>query len=352
MHLLTIELAIERTARAALQDLGEPADRKRLLDALTAMQRRIPAAGLPTEGQLGSALALLDHVLHEAPVRGPAPVAAPPAAAAPQGLRAALQTAAATALAIAAGDLVSPNRWYWAAFAAFVMFQGTRSRGEALVKGTQFVLGTLGGVLFGMLAATALSGHEILSMAAIVAAVFLAFQANVVAYGRMVFSDHRDPGHAVRHARVLSTPPPAVAPPQGNRGGVCVRSAGCLLGARSAWAVGGRQCDPGLSARAGIGGGRRGARLAHGGVTAGSRDIILASDSASRDLSTIAQSEHIGLTVTRDERQRRRMLVLEGCELWAREVGQIALQGSRLTDPALARTVGGGASGSTRCWPA
>ena len=34
------------------------------------------------------------------------------------------------------------------------------------------------------------------------------------------------------------------------------------------------------------------------------------------------------------------MLVLEGCELWAREVGQIALQGSRLTDPALARTVG------------
>ena len=57
-----------------------------------------------------------------------------------------MQTAVATALAIAAGDLVSPNRWYWAAFAAFVMFQGTRSQGEALVKGAQFVIGTLAGV--------------------------------------------------------------------------------------------------------------------------------------------------------------------------------------------------------------
>src|SRR4029077_16996471 len=35
--------------------------------------------------------------------------------------------------------------------------------------------------------ATLLSGHEILTLAAIVAAVFLAFQANVAAYGPMVF---------------------------------------------------------------------------------------------------------------------------------------------------------------------
>ena len=38
-----------------------------------------------------------------------------------------------------------------------------------------------------MLVATSLSGHEILTMAAIVAAVFLAFQANVAVYGTMVF---------------------------------------------------------------------------------------------------------------------------------------------------------------------
>jgi len=338
LHLLTIELAIERTARAALQDLGEPADRKRLLDALTAMQRRIPAAGLPTEGQLGSALALLDHVLHEVPVRGPAPVAAPPAAAAPQGLRAALQTATATALAIAAGDLVSPNRWYWAAFAAFVMFQGTRSRGEALVKGTQFVLGTLGGVLFGMLAATALSGHEILSMAAIVAAVFLAFQANVVAYGRMVFWITVILGMLFG---MLGFFPPDLLLLRLKETAV-----GCACGALVAClvlAVRGRSAVDNAT--------RVFLRALGSAVDGAARALltevsppdlaicILASEQRFRDLSTIAQSEHIGLTVTRDERQRRRMLVLEGCELWAREVGQIALQGSRLTDPALARTV-------------
>src|SRR4029077_18507128 len=116
-----------------------------------------------------------------------APAAAPPPASVPQNLRSALQTAIATALAIAAGNLVSPNRWYWAAFAAFVMFQGTRSRGESLAKGAQLIIGTLGGVVFGMLLATLLSGHDLLTMTAIVAAVFLAFQANVAAYGAMVF---------------------------------------------------------------------------------------------------------------------------------------------------------------------
>ena len=41
----------------------------------------------------------------------------------------------------------------------------------------------------------------------------------------------------------------------------------------------------------------------------------------------------------RNEALRRRLLVLEGCELWARELGQIGLQSTPLEDPELARLV-------------
>ena len=67
------------------------------------------------------------------------------------------------------------------------MFQGTRSRGESIAKGVQFMIGTVAGVVIGALAATLLSGHDALTLMAIIAAVFLAFQANGAAYGVMVF---------------------------------------------------------------------------------------------------------------------------------------------------------------------
>src|SRR5262249_7149006 len=91
------------------------------------------------------------------------------------------------ALAVVSGALVSSNRWYWAAFAAYVMFQGTRSRGESIAKGVQFMTGTVAGVFIGAILATLLSGHDLLTLAMIVGAVFLAFQANLAAYGVMIF---------------------------------------------------------------------------------------------------------------------------------------------------------------------
>ena len=91
------------------------------------------------------------------------------------------------ALAIVLSEMILPNRWYWAAFAAFVMFQGTRSRGESIAKGMAFILGTTGGLVGGVLLATLLAGHDLASLGVIVVAVFLAFQANVAAYGVMVF---------------------------------------------------------------------------------------------------------------------------------------------------------------------
>ena len=67
--------------------------------------------------------------------------------------RPALQTALAAAIAVGCSELILPDRWYWAAFTAFVMFQGTRSRGESLSKGISFMAGTLLGVLAGLVLA-------------------------------------------------------------------------------------------------------------------------------------------------------------------------------------------------------
>ncbi len=339
LHLLAIELGVERVARIALQDLGTPADRGPLVAILNALRQDAALPSVQFTGVLGGALALLARVMREAPQEGgPAPAAPPPPAGAAPGIRSALQTAVASALAIIAGDLVSPNRWYWAAFAAFVMFQGTRSRGESLIKGTQFIIGTLAGVFFGMLVATLLSGHEILTMGAIVAAVFLAFQANVAAYGAMVFWLTVILGLLFGMLGFFAPELLLLRLKEAAVGAACGAAVASLVlvrrervalddATRAFLLALGQSVD---SAARGLLDGRPAPELAA---------RILATEQRFRDLIAIAQSERLGLAGAHDEALRRRMLVLEGCELWARELGQICLQSARLEDPALVRLV-------------
>ncbi len=338
IHLLAIELGIERVARVALLDLGTPADRGPLLTALTELRRGGEPPPLQSTARLAGALSMLAHVMHETPGEGPAPAAAPPPASAPQGLRSAVQTAVAAALAIATGNLVSPSRWYWAAFAAFAMFQGTRSQGELIVKGARFVIGTLAGVVFGMLVATLLSGHEILTMTAIVAAVFLAFQANVAAYGTMVFwltvilgLLFGMLGFFAPELLLLRLEETAV-------GAACGGAVASLVLLRQ------KRAPVEDAIRAFI-------RALGQSVDSAARALldgtpppdlaarILAAEQRFRDLSAIGQAERLGLAATRNPSLHRRLLVLEGCELWARELGQIGLQSVRLQDPGLVRLV-------------
>jgi Fusaric acid resistance protein-like len=337
IHLLAIELGIERVARVALLDLGTPADRGPLLAALAELRRGAEPPPPQSTSMLAATLAPLGHVMHEPRGTGPTPVAAPPPASAPQGLRSAVQTAAATALAIAAGDLVSPNRWYWAAFAAFVMFQGTRSQGESIVKGAQFIIGTVAGVLFGILVGTSLSGHEILNMAAIVAAVFLAFQANVAAYGTMVFwitvilgLMFGMLGFFAPELLLLRLEETAV-------GAACGGAVASLVllrqkrvpvedAVRAFLQALGHSVDDAAHA------------LLDGTPPPDLANRIVMAEQRFRDLSAIAQAERLGLA-TRNEALRRRVLVLEGCELWARELGQIGLQSVNPLDPGLATLV-------------
>lgn len=96
----------------------------------------------------------------------------------PQGLalstRQAIQVGIATSLAIVVGELVSPARWYWAVLTAFLIFAGTSSRGDVLSRGSQRIVGTIGGVLAGMGLAVLVSGHELLSLVAMFSCAFLA----------------------------------------------------------------------------------------------------------------------------------------------------------------------------------
>jgi uncharacterized membrane protein YccC len=104
-----------------------------------------------------------------------------------QTTRQALQVSVAASLAIVAGELASPARWYWAVIAAFVIFAGTNSWGETLTKGWQRLLGTMLGVPAGVLVATLFDGDTTGSLVAIFVCLFCAFYFMTVTYSLMTF---------------------------------------------------------------------------------------------------------------------------------------------------------------------
>jgi len=101
--------------------------------------------------------------------------------------RQAIQVSVAASLAIVAGELVSPARWYWAVIAAFVIFAGTNSWGETLTKGWQRLVGTILGVPCGVLVATLFSGDKTASLVMIFVCLFCAFYFMTVTYSLMTF---------------------------------------------------------------------------------------------------------------------------------------------------------------------
>lgn len=101
--------------------------------------------------------------------------------------RQAVQVAVAATAAIVVGEALSPQRWYWAVITAFVVFAGTTSRGDILVKGMRRVVGTLLGVVFGVLLAFSVTGHLLLIIALILICIFCAFYVIQISYGLMTF---------------------------------------------------------------------------------------------------------------------------------------------------------------------
>ncbi|MBC9717507.1 FUSC family protein [Streptomyces sp. TRM66268-LWL] len=121
------------------------------------------------------------------------PPAVPPALPQGHGLarattRQAFQAAAACTFAVALGQLVSGERWYWAVGTAWWIFVNTASRGETLVRGFRRVLGTVIGIAAGLLIAVPLHGEPAPTAALVAVCVFGIFYTAAVSYTWMMLA--------------------------------------------------------------------------------------------------------------------------------------------------------------------
>lgn len=101
--------------------------------------------------------------------------------------RQAIQLTAASILAIIIGELLSPQRWYWAVLAAFVVFSGTSSSGETLTKAWSRVLGTALGVAGGIVLAYFVRGHNDLAFVLLMVCLFASVYTLRLSYAVMIF---------------------------------------------------------------------------------------------------------------------------------------------------------------------
>ncbi|MFB7513646.1 FUSC family protein [Streptomyces sp. NPDC056144] len=119
----------------------------------------------------------------------------PPAAPAPlpgTGLarpttRQAFQATVACGIALAAGQVISHERWYWAVGTAWWIFVNTASRGETLVRGFRRVLGTVTGIAAGLLVAVPLGGAPAPTALLVAVCVFGIFYTAPLSYSWMMF---------------------------------------------------------------------------------------------------------------------------------------------------------------------
>ncbi|MGA5109790.1 FUSC family protein [Streptomyces pseudogriseolus] len=101
--------------------------------------------------------------------------------------RAAVQVSVGSTLAIVGGELLSTDRWYWAVLTCWIVFINTASTGEILVKGYRRLLGTVFGVVAGILLAGLVGGHTLLAFALVLVLIFAMFYTAPLSYTLMSF---------------------------------------------------------------------------------------------------------------------------------------------------------------------
>lgn len=102
-------------------------------------------------------------------------------------VRAAVQITIASGIAMIFGLVLSRDRWFWAVLTAFLVFNNTRSRGDAALRAVQRSVGTLVGVAIGLALATLLAGHTAPTVVLAAVCVFLAFYFLQVSYALLSF---------------------------------------------------------------------------------------------------------------------------------------------------------------------
>lgn len=101
--------------------------------------------------------------------------------------RAAVQVAVGSSLAMVGGELLSSHRWYWAVLTCWIVFLNTSSTGEILVKGYRRLLGTLFGVVAGIVLAGLVGQHTVTAFGLVLVFVFLMFYTAPLSYTLMSF---------------------------------------------------------------------------------------------------------------------------------------------------------------------
>jgi hypothetical protein len=87
--------------------------------------------------------------------------------------RNAIQIGVAAGLSIILGDLISPQRYYWAVLAAFIAFMGAHNAGEQIRKALFRVGGTVIGIGVGSLLVSAVGHHTLWSIVIVLVSLFL-----------------------------------------------------------------------------------------------------------------------------------------------------------------------------------
>ncbi|MEU9396656.1 FUSC family protein [Streptomyces sp. NPDC048324] len=101
--------------------------------------------------------------------------------------RAAVQVAVGSSLAIVGGEFLSAQRWYWAVLTCWIVFINTASTGEILVKGYRRLLGTVLGVVAGLLLAGLVGHHTWTAFGLVLLCVFAMFYTAPLSYTLMSF---------------------------------------------------------------------------------------------------------------------------------------------------------------------
>ncbi|MEU3486273.1 FUSC family protein [Streptomyces massasporeus] len=101
--------------------------------------------------------------------------------------RAAVQVAVGSSLAIVGGELLSTQRWYWAVLTCWIVFINTSSTGEILVKGYRRLLGTVFGVVAGIVLAGLVGNHTWTAFALVLVLIFAMFYSAPLSYTLMSF---------------------------------------------------------------------------------------------------------------------------------------------------------------------
>jgi uncharacterized membrane protein YccC len=214
------------------------------------------------------------------------------------------------------------------------MFQGTRSQGESIVKELQFVGGTFCGAVAGIFIGTLLAQHQWPAIAVILTAAFFAFRAFTIAYDVMIFWItiiiallFGMLGYLVPELLLLRLGETAV-------GAACGIAVAAIFPVRTSRAARDAAMMEFLRAlRRLVGSAAR--ALLNQSPERGLHVEICEIEQRLRDLQAAARTELLYPGLLGRQSVRREILLLESCEVWARELARTALNRTTTTNPML-----------------